>query len=37
MEKLIIIGFQKCGQTALRKYLNCGINELVYYMTIEAT
>jgi len=29
--KLIIIGFQKCGQTALRKYLNCGINELVYY------
>lgn len=31
MDKLIIIGFQKCGQTALRKYLNCGINELVYY------
>ncbi len=31
MGKLIIIGFQKCGQTALRNYLNCGINELVYY------
>jgi len=29
--KLIIIGFDKCGQTALGKHLNCKVDELVYY------
>jgi len=29
--KLVIIGFDKCGQTALRKHLNCKVDELVYY------
>ena len=29
--ELIIIGFNKCGQTALSKHLNCKVNELIYY------
>lgn len=27
----IILGFQKCGQTALGAYLNCKVDELIYY------
>lgn len=29
--ELIIIGFDKCGQTALGKHLNCKVDELIYY------
>ncbi len=29
--KLVIIGFDKCGQTALGKHLKCKVDELVYY------
>ena len=29
--EMIIIGFDKCGQTALGKHLNCKVDELIYY------
>lgn len=29
--EMVIIGFQKCGQTALSSYLKCKVNELIYY------
>jgi len=31
MKELVIIGFDKCGQTALGKHLKCKVDELVYY------
>ncbi len=31
MKDYIILGFQKCGQTALSAYLNCKVDELIYY------